>query len=114
MEIDTTFFILLSLPNISLKLEFSKAKEDFFLLGKKATWKDKLRLEILDLEIVLKTSTISTVISDAHTRALAGGVRNAIYPILQSSVNFHSIAAGLKQVNIHSIYQGILPSTLMW
>ena len=97
-----------------MKLKFSKAKEDFFLMAKNSTWKDKLRLEILDIEISLKTSKISKDVAEAHTRALAGGVSNAIYPIIESSVNFHSIAAGLKQVDIHSVYQGILPSTLMW
>ena len=74
------FFLFFRLPNISLRLDFSKSKEEFFLLGKTATFKDKLKLEILDLEISLKTSRIEKTISDAHTRALAGGLRKALYP----------------------------------
>ena len=66
------------------------------------------------MEISLKTSRIAKEISDAHTRTLAGGIRKAIYPIIQSKIGFHSIPSGLKQVNINQVYQGILPSTLMW
>ena len=96
-----------------MKLEFSKSKPDFFLLGANSTFKDKLKLEILDLEISLKTARVAKAVSDAHTRALAGGLRKALYPIVHSSISFHSIPSGLKQVNINQVYQGILPSTLM-
>ena len=68
---------------------------------------------LTDLNISLKTVDVVKDVSDAHTNFLATTKRPALYPIIESAISFQSIATGLQNVQIHSIYQGILPSQVI-
>ena len=100
------------LPHVSLKLEMTRSKEDFFIIGD-AKWKNQLKLELSDLHVTFETVEVNKEVVDAHNAALAGGIQKALYPLIESSVSFNSIAQGLQKVTINQIYQGILPSTII-
>ena len=98
------------LPNISITIEFSKASEAFFLLGKKELDVKKYKLVIDDLKIHLKSISVTETLINAHNSALLKS--DAIYSILEGQVNFASIPSNMKTVNLAGIQQGILPSLL--
>ena len=85
------------LPNISIRLEFSKNNEAFYLLGVGAL-ANKYQLVFDDLKIHLKSISVSQALTNAHLAALSK--TNAIYPFIESRVDFASIPANLKQTTV--------------
>ena len=39
--------------------------------------------------------------------------KNALYPILSGNITFNTLGVGMTTHDIHSIYQGMKPSTLL-
>ena len=52
----------------------------------------------------MKSVNVNNDVLELHNRALLQ--KNACYPIIESSVNFASIPANLKTINVQGISQG--------
>lgn len=105
---DDLFNFRYLLPNVSIRIELRKANNNFFMLGAKEKG-DKVKLDISKLELQLRTVRSEAALS-SHFSSLLN--RKAIYPLLESSVNFVSIAANQTKIYINSICQGFLPTML--
>ena len=98
------------IPEVSIKIDLQRAKENFFLLAE-SKYKDHFEMELIDLKLHLRTVKVSKDLDDFISNAIDGG-RKAQYSFIESGVSFNSIGLGLLQTEIHSIYQGILPLTI--
>jgi hypothetical protein len=52
----------------------------------------------------MKSVNVDNDVLELHNRALLE--KNAVYPLVESSVNFASIPANLKTINVQGISQG--------
>ena len=74
------------LPMVSLKLEFSRSRSDFFFIAE-SKYADKLRVKLSNLKLTLNTVTVAKELEEAHINMLATNPsRRAFYPIVESDV----------------------------
>ena len=111
LHLDLFGFRRCLLPEVSLKIDLTRNREDFFLMADKSKLGDKLKLNLLNLKLHLKTTTVSAAITNHYENMLRD--RSALYPVIYSQISFNSLGVNMKSHDFHSIYQGLKPSTIM-
>ena len=96
------------LPNTELRLKFTLSSNDFVV--KAADTKLKLKYEIEDIVLYVRSATVHPSIEKAHLDGLK--THNAIYPIQKTEMKYYNIANGSTSFSIENIFSGKIPKFL--